>query len=255
MHYSMLTHTLLASLTLFTTLTTAFPYHLLDPRELAIPGPPSDPPKAATGDGIGPYGNESAGVTDYAAWAEYETIAETAASIGLVHAAAHLEHYLGNTGSDYNDSPETMMNDLPKFRDAAKALAQNEAAAAWNRILDASGELAFSSTWSGFYAEKDQSMDWYYSVGGFSFAVTGVVSKNGQSGSLRYKIHVFDRYNWDDGKSTTIGPFTFYDRDLGSLHLKGLAREYIVRGSGGVNTVTDFKATTVIPPPSTGGRS
>jgi hypothetical protein len=253
MHYSIPTNPLLTSLSLLIALTTAFPS--LYPRELSIPGPPSDPPQPATGDGIGPYNSQPAGPTDYLAKGKYYTIAATAQNLGLMNAASHLNHYLDNTGTDLSVSPEAMMKGLPGFQNAARALAQNEAATAWNQILGTSGERAFSSSWSGYYAEKDQSIDWYYADGGFSYAVTGVVTKAGNGGSLRYKIHAFDRYNWDSGKSTTIGPFRFEDRDLGSLHLKGLAREYIVRGSGEVNTVGDFKPTTVIPPPSTGGRS
>lgn len=67
-------------------------------------------------------------------------------------------------------------------------------------------------------------------------------------------MHIFDRYNWDAGKSVDIGPFHFEDTELGNLYLKGLAREYNVRGTSGINSVAKFTEGTVIPPPSTGGR-
>jgi hypothetical protein len=98
------------------------------------------------------------------------------------------------------------------------------------------------------------SWDWYFAIGGFSYSVTGIVVKASSGGSLKYRVHIFDRYNWDAGKSVDIGPFHFEDKELGNLHLKGLAREYTVRGLGGVNEVENFTPTTVIPPPSTGGR-
>lgn len=147
------------------------------------------------------------------------------------------------------------MSDLSTFRDAVKALAQNEAAAAYNSAK-AGAEKAFSSTWDNFYATKDLSWNWYFGLGGFSFSVTGVVTKpaTGSTGSLKYQVHIFDRYNWDNGKSVDIGPIHFEDRELGKLHLVGLAREYVVRGSSRVNEVEKFTPTTVIPPPSTGGR-
>lgn len=166
-------------------------------------------------------------------------------------------HYLGNSGSDLTIPPETIIAGLPNFRDAVKALAQNQATAAYNLIPSGGGEKAFTSPWKSFYATKDQSWDWYFGLGGFSYSVTGVVVKTGSTtgaGSLNYKEHIFDRYNWDDGKSVDIGPFHFEDKELGNLHLKGLAREYTVRGSSDVNTVKNFTEGTVIPPPSTGGR-
>ena len=166
-----------------------------------------------------------------------------------------MQHYLGNSGRDLNVTPGPMMKDLPKFRDAARALAQNQATNAYNTISQANGSSTFSSKWSTYYATKDQSWDWYYAIGGFSYSVTGIVTKASSGGSLRYQIHIFDRYNWDAGKSVDIGPFHFEDRELGELHLKGLAREYVVRGSGEVNEVNGFKPGVVIPPPDTGGRN
>jgi hypothetical protein len=165
-----------------------------------------------------------------------------------------MRHYLGDSGADLNVSPESMMAGLSKFRSAAQALAQNEATAAYQSITAKTGSKAFSSKWSVYYATKDQSWDWFYAIGGFSYSVTGVVKKTSGGGSLQYRVHIFDRYNWDNGKSVDIGPFHFEDKELGNLHLKGLAREYVIRGSGQVNEVKSFKPGTVIPPPSTGGR-
>jgi hypothetical protein len=227
----------------------------LSPRAPAIPGPPADPPKPADGDGIGPYDSKDAGWRDRLSKAKFFTIAAAAGEIGLTNAERGMRHYLGNSGDTLNVAPGPMMKDLDKFRDAAQALAQNEATKAYKAISKASGSKAFSSKWSTYYATKEQSWDWFYAIGGFSYSVTGVVTKSSGGGSLKYKIHIFDRYNWDAGKSVDIGPFHFEDRELGELHLKGLAREYVVRGSSQVNEVKSFKPGTVIPAPSTGGRN
>ena len=188
-------------------------------------------------------------------------MAAAAGGLGLVNAERNLLHYLGNDGSDLAIPPENLLAGLPQLRDAVKALAQNQASAAYKLIpansSSGSGERAFTSPWKSFYATKDQSLDWYFALGGFSYSVTGVVVKSGAgagSGSLKYQVHIFDRYNWDAGKSVDIGPFHFEDTELGNLHLKGLAREYTVRGTSGINSVPTFKDGTVIPPPSTGGR-
>ena len=223
-------------------------------RALSIPPAPADPPAPANGDGIGPYNSQSAGIGDRLNEAKFYTIAAAAGELGLVNAEKNMRHYLGNSGDTLIITPESMMAGLPTFRTAVKALAQNQAAAAYKRITAASGERAFSSTWQGFYATKDLSWDWFFAIGGYSYSVTGVVTKAGSGGSLKYRVHIFDRYNWDAGKSVDIGPIHFEDTELGELHLKGLAREYTVRGSSAVNEVKSFTPTTVIPPPGTGGR-
>lgn len=50
------------------------------------------------------------------------------------------------------------------------------------------------------------------------------------------EFHVFDRYNWDKGKSVTIGPFVITDESLGQLHQAGLAQEYEVNGTSSSTT-------------------
>ncbi|KAL9103481.1 MAG: hypothetical protein Q9163_001477 [Psora crenata] len=250
--------TLITHIVLATTFITAhFPYTSASPvrRDIAIPPVPADPPQPADGDGIGPYDSQDAGIGDRLDKAKFYAVAVAAGELNLVNAERGMRHYLGNSGDDLNVSPEAMMNGLPKFRESVKVLAQNEAAAAYKTIAGATGEKAFSSRWGNFYATKDMSWDWYFAIGGYSYSVTGVVTKtSGGTGSLKYRVHVFDRYNWDSGKSVDIGPFHFEDTELGNLHLKGLAKEYTVRGSSGVNTVEEFTPTTSLPPPSTGGR-
>ncbi|RDL41090.1 Uncharacterized protein BP5553_01069 [Venustampulla echinocandica] len=224
------------------------------PRAPSIPPAPADPKKPAGGDGIGPYKSQSPGIGDRLDKAKFYTIAVTAGELNLVNAERGMRHYLGNSGDELNVTPQSMMKGLPKFRDSVKAMAQNEATATYNSISGATGEKAFSSSWEVFTATKAMSWDWYFAIGSFSYSVTGVVTKTKDGGSLKYRVHIFDRYNWDQGKSVDIGPFHFEDKELGNLHLKGLAREYTVRGSSGVNEVDKFKPGTVIPPPSTGGR-
>ncbi|KAI9663371.1 MAG: hypothetical protein M1831_002655 [Alyxoria varia] len=246
---------LLAAATLLTSPITSTLAKPLERRDTAIPSAPADPTQPADGDGIGPYASKKAGIGDRLDKAKFYTVAVTAGELGLVNAESNLRHYLGDSGDDKNVEPGDIMDDLPKFRDSVKALAQNEAAAAYKRIPAKGGTKAFSSSWKSFYATKDMSWNWFFAIGGFSYSVTGVVTRSsGGGGSLKYVAHIFDRYNWDAGKSVDIGPFHFEDTELGHLHLVGLAREYTVRGSTGVNKVKSFTPTTVIPPPHGGGR-
>lgn len=39
--------------------------------------------------------------------------------------------------------------------------------------------------------------------------------------SLQYVAHIFDRYNWDTGKSVNIEPLEIKDEELGRLHKVG----------------------------------
>lgn len=217
---------------------------------VVIPRAPFDPP-AAPGDGIGPYKSQSAGFKDHLSRTKFTAVARAARIRGYNNASRNLLHYLQNTGRTLIISPESIMRNLPKFRQAARALVQNEATLAYRKITRRSGTTSFSSPWNGFYP---QGGDWYYALGGYSFSTTGTVTKSGKRRSIRYKIHIFDRYNWDNGKQTSIGPFTFQDSELGNLHLKGLAREYIIRGSSKINSVSSFTPQVVIPPPNTGSR-
>lgn len=223
------------------------------PRRLPIPPAPVDPP-AAPGDGIGPYNSQPASLSDSLAKKKFYAIALAAGGLGLFHARSNLWHYLGNSGSDKDISVAAILRELPQFEEKVRELVQIEAAIAYKKIPTARGEESFSSKWHGFYATKAQSLDWYYSLGGFSYSVTGVVEKSGSElagTTLKYLVHIFDRYNWDSGKAVDIGPFRFEDKELGNLHLKGLAREYVVRGKI-LEFVYWYTPTMVIPLPITG---
>lgn len=225
------------------------------PAQLAIPSPLPDPPAPSTGDGIGPYKSQSAGPGDYATKTSFQLLAQAAGVAGLGNAKRNMEHYLDNTGTVFYNDPLAIMSAIPALKDAVKALAQNAATAKYKSLPNA-GSGSFQTPWQGFYATKELSQDWFYALGGFSYSVTGVVSKAPNAIPLKYKVHVFDRYNWDGGKSVTIGSVTVTDEAVGRLHLVGLAREYIVRGSTAEIPVQSFKPGTVIPdPPKPGGRS
>lgn len=226
------------------------------PRRLPIPAAPADPP-ADPGDGIGPYNSQPVSLSDRLAKKKFNAIALAAGGLGLSNARNNLWHYLGNSGGDKYISAAAIMRGLLQFQEKVRELVQIEAAIAYKQILTTKGEEPFSSKWHGFYATKSQSLDWYYSLGGFSYSVTGVVERSGSKltgTTLRYLVHIFDRYNWDSGKAVDIGPFHFEDKELGNSHLKGLAREYVVRGTAS-QFVYWYTPTMVIPSPITeGGR-
>jgi len=103
--------------------------------------------------------------------------------------------------------------------------------------------FAFEGQRRNYYATKSESEDWFFAMGGFTYWYTAeveVIPSSTPGGNLAVNMiiefHVFDRYNWDKGKSVTIGPFVITDESLGQLHQAGLAQEYEVNGTSSSTT-------------------
>lgn len=231
----------------------------LKSRQYSIPGPPPDP-QLQPGDGAasGKYNSASWGPADYITIDECYAMVAAAATIGWPNAAEHMSHYLENSGTEFQNNVDTMMKDLINFRTAVHALAQDSAKAAYTGA-SASGpdsSQTFQTPWVqyGYDAGNFDNKDWFFADGAFSYSLSGEVSisKAGKI-SLAYVVHVFDRYNWDKGKSTTIGRITITDEQIGHLNMVGWARDYIVRGTSTVNTIDPYDPAKALPLPSTSG--
>ena len=90
-----------------------------------------------------------------------------------------------------------------------------------------------STPWGDHTADGD----WYYASGSFNYNQTGTVTAyppDAEHSEWRYEVdtqvNFRDRYNWDGGKSTQIGPFTVTDESLAAMHRAGIAREYNLLG-------------------------
>ncbi|RZQ62145.1 hypothetical protein [Amycolatopsis suaedae] len=203
-----------------------------------IPGAPPPPP---TDPGAGPHKSRDENAADYLTAVLASEAADWADGAGWTHAAKNLEHYLGNSGKDLNMSPDEMARDVASFRGqvdqtTAAQMRQIAEQAAANGTYGK--PIPFSSGWQDYTISPDENKDWFYATGSGSYAVTGVATVHppDQPGGqprieMDYKTHVFDRYNWDGGKSTEIGPFTVTDQQLAELHKSGLAQEYNLTGS------------------------
>jgi len=232
----------------------------LENRAVAvIPGPPSDPP-FQPGDGQGEWDAENPSLKDRARKVAYSAALKLVPA-NYAHAAINLRHYLDNTGTDFVNQPEDIMNDIPLFKTAVTELAKRQASAAFLAASTGSGATrTFRSGWNVFYSTPEINKEWYYALGGFSYAVAGTVTtrKVGAAwvGDLSYKVYIFDRYNWDGDKSTDILPgITVTDKEIGRLHVVGLAREYAVRGASRVFKVLAWNGKAgSLPGPVTGGR-
>lgn len=206
----------------------------------SIPGPPPDP---RTDPGAGEHGSDPwyARGDDLLMKGLAGDAATFADGIGWTHAAAHLHHYLGNSGDDLEVSPDQMMRDVDRFRaevDKTTATEMRRIAAEVEANGTYGAPVQFSTPWKGEYVGPEESKDWYYAMGGVQYSVTGVATVHPpeQRGGeprieMDYKTHVFDRYNWDGGKQTEIGPVTITDESMAEMHRAGVAQEFDMSGS------------------------
>jgi murein DD-endopeptidase MepM/ murein hydrolase activator NlpD len=171
---------------------------------------------------------------------------------GRTNAARHMRHYLNNIGETLKVNVDYMLRDLPDFNklfETQIVLAKQEA----NARITAGNQtepiqFSISSQWDlekKHYADPKNQGDWYWAIGGFYYRYTALIETSPPlkpSGETTVKmttqIHVFDRYNWDGGKSVNIGGVKITDEALAELHKVGLAKEYNINGSSSSVTTT-----------------
>jgi len=236
-------------------LTTEESLKVAGPDKPPIPSPPPNPPTdpGAGEHGVDPWYTRSDDLF-------YKGLAYDAANaaelIGWTHAAAHLRHYLRNSGTDFTVNPDEIMRDVDSFRGEA----DRTVAAEMRRIAAeaaANGTygkpVQFSTGWAGHYIYPGENKDWYYAMGGIRYSVTGVatVYPPDQAGgqpriAMDYQVHVFDRYNWDvkEKKNVEIGPITITDEFMAAMHRAGVAQEFNMSGSTKAKHYTG-----AVPPP------
>ncbi|PWY92980.1 hypothetical protein BO94DRAFT_487450, partial [Aspergillus sclerotioniger CBS 115572] len=201
----------------------------------APPSPlPPRPPKPATAPYY-PYRTRIASNTDHITKTTLYGLARAAHTQGQPHFATYLTHYLSNTGRDATISPDELMASLPNFRAEVHALAEFKSRLAFQSLLmnPQLTSISFTSFWHEYTATSEESWDWYLSLGGFMYSVTGVVrvDETGEAVTVWYKVHVFDYCDWDGGREVVIGKFRFREAEMGGLQVGGLAREFRIRGS------------------------
>jgi len=211
-------------------------------------------------DGSGAHGTEEAGIGDRLKKQFWYRVADTAETLGMTNAARHMRHYLNNTGASLTVNVDQMLRDVPGLQARFQAEITTAQAEANSQI--AAGDptqhmrFAFEGQRRNYYATKSESEDWFFAMGGFTYWYTAeveVIPSSTPGGNLAVNMiiefHVFDRYNWDKGKSVTIGPFVITDESLGQLHQAGLAQEYEVNGTSSPTT-TSWSYTSSSPTPS-----
>lgn len=195
-------------------------------------------------DGSGDWGSESddRGVTDRANHYMWTRVALAAETMGMPNAARHMRHYLGNTGATLTVNADAMLRDVALLRDAYDRQLADARQRAELRVAGMGANVAatnFQLTGerrSDVYCSQSASRDWYFAIGGFTYWYTAEVQVEPVEGgaprlTMLFTLHVFDRYNWDQGKAVEIAGITVRDEQLGRLHRVGLAQEYDVNGT------------------------
>ncbi|MDH6542942.1 hypothetical protein [Streptomyces sp. SPB4] len=202
--------------------------------------------RVAADDGAGPYNVESPGVDDY--WKELlaNGISNTGDFIGKPDAARHMDHYLNGSGKTLDLDVDRMLADDQNLRDVTAGVRADEEGEWRREVLEAfekSGgkpvAIPVETSGQGYQHVDGGDRNWYLAVGSAMTNTTGVVTAvPGPDGrpqvSIDYQVNVWDRYNWDPGKFTPIGPTTVTDADMARFHTTGQAREFDMRGSSSV---------------------
>lgn len=186
------------------------------------------------------HGSVDAGLGDHATKVGVEAAANAAAPV-IPNASRNLLHFLGNSGEPLEQDVDQILEDAPGFSSQADADVENLAKSAVEdaRNSGASGPVTYpvNTAWKGYYIGKDESADWFYASGGLSYSTQGQVTVYPPStpgGEWTYKtetsVSYRDRYNWDGGKSTDIGPLNVSDEQLGRLNEVGIAQNYNMTG-------------------------
>ena len=197
-------------------------------------------PGDSEGEGSGPYAQRGANLGDYA------THEAASSAAGLMQpfwpdAARNLMHFLGNSGKPLDMNTDGMLNDLPSLRGKVNNDLKDYTSAALKdaKTSGYTGPVTypFVTEWQDEYAEKSENANWYYATGGYQHATAGTITVYPDgSYTYEYQVHTADRYNWDGGKKTGIGPFTVTDKQLQELHRAGIAQEYDLVGESTIRT-------------------
>ena len=162
--------------------------------------------------------------------------------LSLPHAAEHMNHYLGGSGTDI--SIDAL--DMVKKSVNGKKWFEHEAiqAKAFAETLE-KGEYDITS---GLYVtpenEQKTSLDWFLAVGGYSAWGKGHLKVSGNMApsyfdhrcfELEFEYKVKDWYNFDKGKVVSFPirgkEIIIKDEIMREFALQGLAREFMMRGS------------------------
>lgn len=149
------------------------------------------------------------------------------------NATKHMKHYFGNTGRDYTIDLEGMIRSTNRAKQAMVAEANQ--AFRFIQLLPPGTHRFTSKSAESSYNYQNETNDWFFAIGGYSYWGKGIATVTEAGGPRRYEVefhyHFFDRYNWDGGKEVRLpnplgDPIVITDEFMGEFHRQGLAREF-----------------------------
>ncbi|MGA5064611.1 hypothetical protein ACPB9E_12650 [Streptomyces exfoliatus] len=172
-------------------------------------------------------------------------IATAGDAIGETGASRNMLHYLRGTGEALDLDVDRILADDPEFRSGIEEQHVATSQDAWRRqALDEFNRAGGDKTVVIPVESRTRhttlgSDEWFHAVGSNAHNVSGfvTVTPDAHGGapkvSLDYQVNVWDRYNWDPGKSTPFadGLINISDDDMGRLHKVGFAQEFDMEGS------------------------
>ncbi|MEU3654530.1 hypothetical protein AB0E67_17195 [Streptomyces sp. NPDC032161] len=199
--------------------------------------------------GSGPFNVEEPTPGDVWLHAQALSIATAGDFIGETGASRNMLHYLNGTGDPLKLNVDKMLNDDAEFRSGVEQTHVAENGDAWRKqalyeFHKAGGDRPVVIPVESAPKHRTlQSDEWFHAVGSHAQNVSGFVTvAPGPDGgapkvSLDYQVNVWDRYNWDEKKSTSFpGGVVIKDSDMGRLHTVGIAQEFDMRGSSSTYT-------------------
>ncbi len=152
-----------------------------------------------------------------------ESVAIGGHLLGLEQAADMMDHWLSNTGDDFELDVRQMRKELPDFDYTVDDYLQKQKG------------KRFNSGWQRTNT-GNQNRDWYFAVNNFQYRVSG-----GSSGGKQwYWLQVYKRYNYgtvEEGRRDLYLPnkdmtiMHIHQPEFARLHTLGLARDYDAVGS------------------------
>ncbi|MFE0730386.1 hypothetical protein ACFW2X_19455 [Streptomyces antibioticus] len=198
--------------------------------------------------GSGVFDSEEPTAEDLWFLARAQGIAAGGDFTGEVGASRNLEHYLSATGEPLDLDVDRILQDDSGLRHNVTSLHITPNEETWRRQgLDAferaGGDKTVVVPVESVAAGRTlQSDEWFHAIGSHQQNVSGMVTVSpGENGkpkvSLDYQVNIWDRYNWDAGKSTEFpGGVVIPDSEMGRLHTVGFAQEFDMRGSSSTYT-------------------
>jgi peptidoglycan hydrolase-like protein with peptidoglycan-binding domain len=144
------------------------------------------------------------------------------------NAVRHMQHYFANNGRTLTINLEDMIASVPLAKEAM--VAEFRQAQRFIQRLPVGRHQFTSKLAESSYNVKSESADWYFAIGGYSYWGKGIVNISMVGSQKKYEVDFiykfYDRYNWDGGKSVTLGGITVTDEFMGEFHRQGIAKEY-----------------------------